>query len=60
MSTRNWLATVDRRDGLLLAGFGSFIYGIAQLSGPAAWMTAGALLLAAWAAPWVLVRKRGQ
>lgn len=48
----------DRRDALLVVGFGSLEVGIAQLSAPAAWITAGALLLIIWAAP-LLPTKKG-
>jgi hypothetical protein len=45
------LKSLDLRDLLLPVSLGALLYGIAQWSGPAAWVTAGALGLALWLRP---------
>jgi hypothetical protein len=45
------LRSVDLRDLLLPVSLGALLYGIAQWSGPAAWVTAGAFGLALWLRP---------
>lgn len=47
------LRSLDVRDLLLPASLGALLYGIAQWSGPAAWVTAGLLGLAAWLRPYL-------
>ncbi len=48
---------IDRRDVCLVAGAGCLLYGIGSVFQPAAWITAGAVLLAIWALPYVLSRR---
>jgi len=50
---------LDRRDGVGIAGFVLLIYGIAQLSAPAAWIAAGLLLLAGWSSVFWAKGKKG-
>ena len=52
---RRWLALLDVYDVLGLAGFGALEYGVSLWSVPAAWVLAGAVLLAL--SFWPLVRK---
>ena len=48
----------DRRDALAATGATSLVHGIALLSVPSAWITAGALMLLIWSAPWLSMRKK--
>lgn len=42
---------LDLRDALLPASLAALLYGVAQWSGPAAWVLAGILGLSAWLRP---------
>lgn len=49
---------IDRRDVCLITGAGCLLYGIWSVSHPAAWITAGAVLLCIWALPYVLAWRK--
>ncbi len=58
---KDWIVAhwpIDRRDALACGGIGSLIYGVAQVSPPAAWISFGLLMLLIWLSPW-LPRKKG-
>lgn len=48
---RQEVPSIDIGDLQVVAGFGALVYGVSQLSVPAAWMLAGALLLVGWSIP---------
>lgn len=53
---RRWVSAwpLDARDHALVAGFAAIVIGVSQVSPPAAWITAGVLLLAFWLFPYAL------
>lgn len=44
---------LDWRDGLIVVGLGSLLYGVQQWSAPAAWVLFGVVLVAVWLRPYL-------
>jgi hypothetical protein len=54
-TARRVIRGVDTHDIIGVGGFFALVYGVAQVSAPAAWITAGLLLVALWL--WPLLRR---